>query len=150
MTNDKYLPAKAVEIHKHRVRMKYGLAIEAMQTILNLANDTITDPAYAIAASMALDALKREAADNDPLTIEELRGMDGEPVWTVGVSCTPDGSWAMWDIIERVDDDGIDFGYSTESKEWWDYNLRNKDGTLCGCAWLAYRRKPEGSGRNDL
>lgn len=35
MTNDKYLPAKAVEIHKHRVRMKYGLAIEAMQTILN-------------------------------------------------------------------------------------------------------------------
>lgn len=70
--------------------------------------------------------------------------MNGEPVWTIGVSHTPDGSWAMWDIIEKVDDDGVCFGYSTERTEWWNYNLRNNDGTLCGCAWLAYRTKPTG------
>ena len=70
--------------------------------------------------------------------------MDGEPVWTVGVSYTDDGKWAMWDIVEKADDEGVDFGYSTESREWWNYNLRDKDGKLLNCAWVCYRRPPEG------
>ena len=81
---------------------------------------------------------------NEPLTPEELRKMLGEPVWTVGVSYTNDGKWAMWDIVEKADDEGVDFGYSTEGREWWNYNLRGNDGKLLNCAWACYRRPPEG------
>lgn len=96
-----------------------------------------------------LEAEKAERENPKPLTLDELRDMDGEPVWTVGVSSTTDGSWGMWDIIESVDDDGVCFGYSTEHTEWWNYNLRNDDGTLCGCAWTAYRNKPKEDGAED-
>ena len=81
---------------------------------------------------------------NEPLMPDELKEMGGKPVWTVGVSYTDDGKWAMWDIVEKADDEGVDFGYSTESREWWNYNLRDKDGKLLNCAWVCYRRQPEG------
>lgn len=86
---------------------------------------------------------KRERDNPQPLTLDELREMVGQPVWTIGVSFTKDGSWGTWDIIERVADDGVEFGYSTESAELWNYNLRGNDGKLCGCAWVAYRYKPK-------
>ena len=81
---------------------------------------------------------------NEPLMPDELKEMGGKPVWTVGVSYTDDGKWAMWDIVEKADDEGVDFGYSTESREWWNYNLRDKDGKLLNCAWVCYSRSPEG------
>ena len=81
---------------------------------------------------------------NEPLMLDELKEMGGKPVWTVGVSYTDDGKWAMWDIVEKADDEGVDFGYSTESREWWNYNLRDKDGKLLNCAWVCYRRPTEG------
>lgn len=80
---------------------------------------------------------------NPPLTKDELMQMVGQPVWTVGVSHTKDGTWSMWDIIEVADDDGIEFGYSTESAEWWAYNLRKDDGSLHRYAWVCYRHKPD-------
>ena len=93
---------------------------------------------------MALSALRaqQEHEINEPLTLDELRQMEGEPVWTVGVSYTQDGTFSMWDIIESVDENGIQFGYSCEHPEWWAYGLKTTDGKrLLG--WLAYRRKPE-------
>lgn len=96
--------------------------------------------------------LKKQLADvqpaiisssNSPLTPEELLEMVGQPVWTVGVSFTDDGKWEMWDIVEGIDKDGITFGYSTESREWWNYNLRNEQGNLLGCAWTCYRQPPK-------
>lgn len=121
--------------HTQKVRMPYAPAIEAMQAIVDLANDTITDPAYVIAASMALDALKREAAEavNDPLTLEELRGMEGKPVWAV---LTPSRTWELtgscwiivkWDYVDRLAHSPIG-------------NMFDSD---YGKTWLAYRRKPE-------
>lgn len=52
---------------------------------------------------------------NDPLTLEELREMDGEPVWVANLSAKKkDGFCNEWALIEN----------------YGDY-------------WLAYRRKPE-------
>lgn len=90
----------------------------------------------------ALDLGKRQQAeierlkaekDNRPLTKDELMQMVGQPVWTVGVSHTKDNTWAMWDIIEKADDGGIEFGYSTEIVGWYNY----------GIAWMCNRAKPE-------
>lgn len=95
------------------------------------------------ALNMALSALRaqQEHENNAPLTIDDLLEMVGDPVWTVGVSYTKDGTFSMWDIIESVNENGIQFGYSNEYPEWWNYGLKTPDGKLCG--WLAYRHKPE-------
>ena len=98
---------------------------------------------FAAAFDVAVSALRaqHELESNEPLTVDELREMDKEPVWTVGVSYTRDGTFSMWDIIESVNENGIHFGYSDEYVEWWNYGLKNMDGNLLG--WLAYRRKPK-------
>lgn len=65
---------------------------------------------------------------NEPLTLDELRKMDGEPVWVVW----PDGRIkSQWFII---------------SSTFWIEMFQEWDGTLSkdyGKTWLAYRRKPE-------
>lgn len=106
----------------------------------------LPDPGYAMGIGRAIWLVKGAptlAPSNEPLTPEELREMVGQPVWTVGVSYTDDGNWAMWDIVEGIDKDGITFGYSTESREWWNYNLRDEQGNLMGFAWTCYRQPPK-------
>lgn len=95
------------------------------------------------ALDMAISALRaqKEKENDEHLTPDELREMVGEPVWTVGVSYTPDGTFSMWDIIESTDENGVQFGRSCENPEWWNYGRKTLDGKLGG--WLAYRRKPE-------
>lgn len=65
---------------------------------------------------------------NEPLTLEELRGMDGEPVWLD----VADGVWALVD----TDDDCV----------WLD-----RGGNICIAfvAGKAYRRSPEGETTNE-
>lgn len=81
---------------------------------------------------LEIQELRRELErqQNDPLTIEELREMDGEPVW-----------------IERIESN------SPDDREWALMFYREKFcRTSCGniapfvcygIGWLAYRHKPE-------
>ena len=57
-----------------------------------------------------------ESESNEPLTLDELREMDGEPVWIVNVS------------------------YCMEEPNLDDYDPEEKLGIA---GWRAYRRKPE-------
>ena len=69
---------------------------------------------------------------NEPLTIQQLREMDGEPVWvqTPGIP-----KYGRWVIVAGVDtEDGQRTLYCQG-----DYTCRNY-----GRDWLAYRRPPEG------
>ena len=69
---------------------------------------------------------------NEPLTLEQLREMDGEPVWvqTPGIP-----KYGRWVIVAGVDtEDGQRTLYCQG-----DYTCRNY-----GRDWLAYRRPPEG------
>ena len=64
-----------------------------------------------------------------PLTLDELRGMDGEPVWIVPMRGS--GGFCTWMLVDA------------------EYELcREAHGEMavfenCGKTWLAYRRKPE-------
>lgn len=62
---------------------------------------------------------------NNPLTLEELREMDGEPVW---VECPTNQKCSCWGYH---DEDGFN-GYCAYF-----------DDDEYGKVWLAYRRKPE-------
>ena len=66
---------------------------------------------------------------NEPLTQEELREMDGEPVWIVPMRGS--GGFCTWMLVDA------------------EYELcREVHGEMavfenCGKTWLAYRRRPE-------
>ena len=76
---------------------------------------------------------RRAAPENKALTLEELRKMDGEPVWVKEIDGTGCGEWTIIDIgaqTEMLKALSPDTGYK-------EYNY--------GKTWLAYARKPEGS-----
>lgn len=89
------------------------------------------------ALSMAVNALQTTPAlRNDPLTIEQLQEMDGEPVWIVE---HPD--WGHWELSADAEDYIADRDQDL-------YGLKHDDPAgQCGLhvlGWLAYRRPPEG------
>ena len=77
-------------------------------------------------------AVIREAAEalegspNDPLTLEELRELDREPVWLSG------------DELNRYD-----IFRGERSPGWADFYCGRFSLFCYGKTWLAYRRKPE-------
>ena len=81
-------------------------------------------------------AMLEESMSNEPLTLEQLREMDGEPVWIKrlkGLSVCDTG-WAVVDVCPN------------QIRVWWfgsevEDEPSEKD---YGETWLAYRRPPEG------
>ena len=80
------------------------------------------------------EAKDNNVPTNEPLTIEELREMDGEPVWVEEVK-----HWALIDIEKGGQWDGIPFAVWAENGTKFTYNIKNR-GLHC------YRRPPEGEG----
>ena len=69
---------------------------------------------------------------NEPLTLEPLREMDGEPVWVEDVK-----HWALIDIEKGGQWDGVPFAIWAENGTKFTYNVEIR-GFHC------YRRPPEG------
>ena len=77
----------------------------------------------------------REVAKKAPLTLDELRQMDGEPVWIVTLDGTVD---PIWEIIVSAGERGIDLICTlngVETRDYADFDLYND-------TWLAYRNTP--------
>jgi hypothetical protein len=79
---------------------------------------------------------ERAQPANEPLTIDELREMDGEPVFVASPGVEEYGHWG---IVCGVDDTAGRTLYLRGDYSCHDY----------GKTWLAYRRQPEGS-ENDV
>lgn len=71
-------------------------------------------------------------APNEPLTLEQLREMDGEPVWVEDVK-----HWALIDIEKGGQWDGVPFAVWAENGVKFTYNVESRD-------LHCYRRPPEG------
>ena len=69
---------------------------------------------------------------NEPLTLEQLRQMDGEPVWVEEVK-----HWALIDIEKGGQWDGIPFVVWAENGANFTYNIEDRE-PHC------FRRLPEG------
>ena len=69
---------------------------------------------------------------NEPMTLEQLREMDGEPVWVEDVK-----HWALIDIEKGGQWAGIPFAVWAENGAKFTYNI---EGRNLHC----YRRPPEG------
>ena len=89
-----------------------------------------------------IQAMPTLTLPNEPLTIEQLREMDGEPVWVKqlkGLSvCDTDWAVVEFRLEPDVKHDKI--------RVWWpgseDEDTPSEDDY--GKTWLAYRRPPEG------
>lgn len=114
-----------------------------MEAVYNLlSDDSSNDRANQVIDLFdAAPAVKAEPSpSNDPLTLEQLREMDGEPVWvTVSASWRESGILGGWCLVSyHITDDQVRvYLYNTRSGASFfpqqDY----------GISWWAYRRKPE-------
>ena len=101
-----------------------------------------TDGAESTMGGMLFDtaeeAISALSPPNEPLTIEQLREMDGEPVWIVE---QPD--WGHWELSADAED------YLANRDQDF-YGLKHDDPAgrygLHVLGWLAYRRPPGGRG----
>lgn len=81
-----------------------------------------------------------EKEANEPLTLEQLREMDGEPVWGKSLITGKPGEWFILRVVEM-------------SKTWFiacagaEQGFGDKD--TYGETWVAYRRPPEGEKKKD-
>ena len=85
------------------------------------------------AVEFTISALREQEAvinRNEPLTLDELRTMDGEPVWVE----FQDGSGGCWGLVHITMFNHVVFAnglYCTVGKPYY------------GKTWLAYHHKPE-------
>ena len=102
---------------------------DSRYTILREALD------MAISALRQQDHFREVTKKVEPLTMDELRKMDGEPVWIVEY---PD--WGHWELSADAED------YVTD-RELSFYGMKHNDTAgrygLHKLGWLAYRQKPE-------
>jgi len=133
--------------------------------LIPIAEGTTTDDVEVFArliflnadsAQVVSDALNRiidSSGGNRPLTLEQLRGMDGVPVW-IEVDGRPDLN--KYCMVRRTDIGVIAIGAAATTVYGDDGQLVFEAGTyydiergnLYGVTWLAYRRKPERGGCN--
>lgn len=74
----------------------------------------------------------REREENKPLTLEELKEMDGEPVWCMElISSVPCQNYAILRVLEMAEHNYLALAGSIFNFEFADY----------GETWLAYRYK---------
>ena len=90
--------------------------------------------------SMALSALReqQERENPKPLTLDELRQMDGEPVWLHTFSSVQKKTnISQWAILESIGNSNAVFlkgGCNSRITKWF---------CNYGTTWLVYRHKPK-------
>ena len=86
------------------------------------------------AINMAITALRSAKPENKVLTLEQLRQMNGEPVWIALLNIAKQPTC---EVITKICEDGI-HTVGTEGSDYASFGLYGK-------TWLAYDHKPEGS-----
>ena len=81
-----------------------------------------------------LDKLRDKCeAKNDPLTWDELKTMEGKPVWVEGA-----GYVGSWYIVECFDDNGGTEYVLLCGNQYWKSDMKDEED---GVSWQAYRKE---------
>ena len=118
---------EAIECLSERVSIG-GTGEQNCMVVFGVNTDTI-DEAFdmAISAIRQQDHFREVTKKVEPLTLDELREMDGEPVWVQSPGVPEYGRWA---IVEGVGENCLFLHDDFTCHEY-------------GKTWLAYRQKPE-------
>lgn len=111
------------EVFQREIDLLYPLCDERSKATLGEQREPV---------ALALSALRaqQKLESNQPLTMDELRQMEGEPVWVVFGEC---GDWRIPDFIDIGAYRGF-IRFTDRSSEFLDDY---------GKDWLAYRHKTE-------
>jgi hypothetical protein len=115
-------------------------AIEILESIYPSQKQIVTGeyPDVAEALDLAIDALRRAQPANEPLTLDELREMDGEPVW-----CADGEGHSCYCLVNAESEDCIDNECGAWCFEFYGMTGDGENG-LHNMGWLAYAHKPGG------
>ena len=107
-------------------------AIKVLRTeSVEIGGNAVSVARWMTALDVAVKALEdvpdKDVGNNEPLTLEELRKMDGEPVWVQSPGVPEYGRWAL---VEGVGENCLFLHDDFTCHEY-------------GKTWLAYRQKPE-------
>lgn len=107
-------------------------AIKVLRTeSVEIGGNAVSVTRWLTALDVAVKALEdvpdKDVWKNEPMTLDELRQMDGEPVWVQSPGVPEYGRWA---IVEGVGENCL---FLHDDFTCHDY----------GKTWLAYCRKPE-------
>ena len=109
--------------------------IEEIKSSLDISSYSEHDKGFDDGLEYVLDLIEKAPTltqPNEPLTLDELREMDGEPVWVEEV-----GHWALIDIEKSGQWAGIPFAVWAENGANFTYNIEDRE-LHCFC------RPPEG------
>lgn len=125
---DEAISSCMVDFMNCPIAMAYCFASQAchLRSRLKLYEDTLFDKTGK--ERLTLDDLRDLAEPNDPLTLEQLRGMDGEPVYL------DFGDGSEW-VLVRVQQDKVFITHKN--------TICAPVNILFECGGKAYRRKPE-------
>lgn len=87
---------------------------------------------YYDAIQLAVSALRNQLEPNDPLTLDELREMDGEPVWV-----EYPGRWSGWHLVK------LSLGVFITVYLWTSKGYATFAEAAFADGAIVYRRKPE-------
>lgn len=105
----------------------------------HLQSENYTPDAVTAAYVAGLAALYEKAEAETPLTLEELKNMDGKPVWIV-----EHPTWGHWELSEDAEDYLED-----RDPDFYGMTMPESIQDPCGkyglhaLGWLAYRKRPE-------
>jgi hypothetical protein len=85
----------------------------------------------------AIEALRRAQPANEPLTIEQLKQMNGEPVW-----CADGEGHSCYCLVNAESEDCIDSECGAWCFEFYGMTGDGESG-LHNMGWLAYDHKPK-------
>ena len=108
--------------------------IEKIKSSLDISSYSEHDRGFDDGLEYILDLIEKAPTftpPNEPLTLEELREMDGDPVWVEDVK-----HWALIDIEKGGQWDGVPFAVWAENGVKFTYNVKNRN-------LHCYRRPPE-------
>ena len=112
-------------------------AIKVLIDELNYEVEYEGDSLKGRALKMAISAIRAQQQPNAPLTLDELRQMDGEPVWWWNKSAKPVCTIC---VLDRFMDEPMFANYDWQSE----YTLQlSKYKWLKKCGYKPYRQKPE-------
>lgn len=105
----------------------------------NIGNDLARETALAALREKAEREKNRRAEpENRPLTLDEVKTLEDEPIW---IQCLEYVEESCWAISGERSATGICLHDKYCDRHYEDYGAYE----LYGKTWLAYRRKPEGN-----
>ena len=123
---------EAIECVSERVSIG-GTGEQNCMVVFGVNTDTLDE-----AFDMAISAIRQQERErNEPLTMDELREMDKEPVWWWNKSAKPVCTICVWD---RFMNEPMFANYDWQSE---DTLKLSKYKWLKKCGYKPYRQKPE-------